>query len=132
MTFYRRNLPHWQPEGKPIFLTWRLFGSLPIRRRIPVHSRPHRTRASSVPTSTNLATLQVAEIHGVGKLQVENAIFGHETNADAIGEADVLDQPVGRGQWFGRQGGSVPEKVGAFVLDFGGSKLEDFSFVDLN
>jgi REP-associated tyrosine transposase len=29
MTFYRRNLPHWHPEGKAIFLTWRLAGSLP-------------------------------------------------------------------------------------------------------
>lgn len=29
MVFYRRNLPHWQPESKAIFLTWRLFGSLP-------------------------------------------------------------------------------------------------------
>jgi len=29
MTFYRRNLPHWHPEGKAIFLTWRLYGSLP-------------------------------------------------------------------------------------------------------
>ena len=29
MTFYRRNLPHWQPDDKSIFLTWRLFGSLP-------------------------------------------------------------------------------------------------------
>jgi REP element-mobilizing transposase RayT len=36
MTFYRRNLPHWQPDGKSIFITWRLYGSLPasfIRRR---------------------------------------------------------------------------------------------------
>jgi putative transposase len=29
MSFYRRRLPHWQPEGVPIFLTWRLSGSLP-------------------------------------------------------------------------------------------------------
>ncbi len=29
MTFYRRNLPHWQPERQTIFLTWRLYGSLP-------------------------------------------------------------------------------------------------------
>ena len=29
MTFYRRNLPHWHPEGRNIFLTWRLYGSLP-------------------------------------------------------------------------------------------------------
>jgi putative transposase len=33
MSFYRRRLPHWQPEGVPIFLTWRLFGSLPKQAR---------------------------------------------------------------------------------------------------
>ncbi len=27
-TFYRRQLPHWQPAGATIFLTWRLYGSL--------------------------------------------------------------------------------------------------------
>src|ERR1700720_1704267 len=30
MAFYRRNLPHWHPERKCIFLTWRLHGSLPV------------------------------------------------------------------------------------------------------
>jgi len=29
MSFYRRRLPHWQPDGASIFLTWRLHGSLP-------------------------------------------------------------------------------------------------------
>ena len=29
MSFYRRRLPHWCPEGASIFLTWRLFGTLP-------------------------------------------------------------------------------------------------------
>ena len=28
-TFYCRNLPHWHPPGRAIFLTWRLCGSLP-------------------------------------------------------------------------------------------------------
>jgi putative transposase len=28
MSFYRRRLPHWQPDGVPIFLTWRLHGTL--------------------------------------------------------------------------------------------------------
>lgn len=28
-TYYRRNLPHWHPPGRSIFLTWRLHGSLP-------------------------------------------------------------------------------------------------------
>jgi putative transposase len=29
MTYYERNLPHWHPDGRKIFLTWRLYGSLP-------------------------------------------------------------------------------------------------------
>jgi len=29
LEFYHRNLPHWQPKGASIFLTWRLYGSLP-------------------------------------------------------------------------------------------------------
>jgi putative transposase len=29
MTYYERNLPHWQPDGKVIFVTFRLYGSLP-------------------------------------------------------------------------------------------------------
>lgn len=29
VTQYNRNLPHWFPAGKSIFLTWRLYGSLP-------------------------------------------------------------------------------------------------------
>ena len=28
-SFYRRNLPHWQPGRTAIFLTWRLYGSFP-------------------------------------------------------------------------------------------------------
>ena len=29
MTYYERDLPHWQPDGAALFLTWRLHGSLP-------------------------------------------------------------------------------------------------------
>jgi REP-associated tyrosine transposase len=29
MSYYERNLPHWHPAAKDIFLTWRLYGSLP-------------------------------------------------------------------------------------------------------
>lgn len=28
-TYYERHLPHWQPPGKTLFVTWRLAGSLP-------------------------------------------------------------------------------------------------------
>ena len=29
VTYYERALPHWQPVGAALFLTWRLHGSLP-------------------------------------------------------------------------------------------------------
>jgi len=29
VTYYARNLPHWHPDGRAVFLTWRLSGSLP-------------------------------------------------------------------------------------------------------
>jgi putative transposase len=35
MTYYKRRLPHWQPPGQDIFITWRLYGSLPVQFRPP-------------------------------------------------------------------------------------------------
>jgi putative transposase len=29
VVFYRRDLPHWHPDRASLFITWRLFGSLP-------------------------------------------------------------------------------------------------------
>ena len=40
MSYYERNLPHWQPEGAALFLTWRLHGSLPRAVEILEHSSP--------------------------------------------------------------------------------------------
>jgi hypothetical protein len=43
MTYYERNLPHWQPESKVIFLTFRLYGSLPVavaRKLHKLHEDP--------------------------------------------------------------------------------------------
>ena len=37
--FCRRPLPHWQPEAKPIFLTWHLKGSLSCNRYPPPSSQ---------------------------------------------------------------------------------------------
>ncbi len=33
VTFYRRHLPHWEMPGQNLFITWRLFGSLPAKFR---------------------------------------------------------------------------------------------------
>ncbi len=37
---YRRNLPHWHPQGKALFVTWRLHGSLP--RAVPAPRKPEQ------------------------------------------------------------------------------------------
>ncbi len=44
--FYHRNLPHWQPRGRPLFLTFRLFGLAPDRpgRGTPGHEFARRDR----------------------------------------------------------------------------------------
>ena len=42
--FYRRRLPHWQPEDVPVFLTWHLKDSLPLHR-YPPPSSPSAGRA---------------------------------------------------------------------------------------
>jgi putative transposase len=34
VAFYRRNLPHWHPNDKVLFITWRLHGSLPKQREL--------------------------------------------------------------------------------------------------
>jgi hypothetical protein len=35
VTFYRRHLPHLFHIGQPVFVTWRLNGSLPPSRSFP-------------------------------------------------------------------------------------------------
>ena len=42
MVFYRRRLPHWQPQEKALFITWRLYGSLPA-----TVARQHRKQAAA-------------------------------------------------------------------------------------
>jgi putative transposase len=39
VAFYRRRLPHFDEPGQPVFLTWRLHGSLPPNRSFPVATR---------------------------------------------------------------------------------------------
>ena len=49
MTFYSRNLPHWLPENACIFLTWRLYGSLPCGTVTPDCAR--RSKAKTCPSN---------------------------------------------------------------------------------
>ena len=34
MACYQRRLPHWPPEGKRLFVTWRLAGTIPPERYV--------------------------------------------------------------------------------------------------
>ena len=43
LTYYERNLPHWQPEGKALFVTWRLWRSLPPEACAKSRYRPPET-----------------------------------------------------------------------------------------
>ncbi len=49
--FYRRTLPHWQPPGASIFITWRLQGSLP--RIVITRLRTERERLDKKPRRPN-------------------------------------------------------------------------------
>jgi len=40
MRFYRRRLPHLDAPGMPVFVTWRLAGSLPQERKFPNETLP--------------------------------------------------------------------------------------------
>ena len=48
--FYRRNLPHIQPEGATLFITFRLVGSLPIEivKRLKVEKEDAETRINQI------------------------------------------------------------------------------------
>jgi hypothetical protein len=38
MSSFRRRLPHWRPDGRPLFPTWRLHNSPPLHRFFPAGS----------------------------------------------------------------------------------------------
>jgi REP element-mobilizing transposase RayT len=46
MAYYERHLPHWQPEGAALFITWRLHGSLPREVNFLGHRTAGREFAS--------------------------------------------------------------------------------------
>jgi len=39
--YYRRNLPHWHPPGAALFVTWRLYGSLPKAVLLMLEEKKH-------------------------------------------------------------------------------------------
>src|SRR5258708_25840578 len=61
MTFYRRRLPHWCPEGAVVFLTWRLFGTLPCHTVDQAHSLLTDGQASQLRTAAWMSPIRVLD-----------------------------------------------------------------------
>ena len=69
MSFHRRRLPHWVPEGAVIFMTWRLAGSEPIHPEflVKLANRADGRRQKSIvcPTFGVTATDSAAATHSL-------------------------------------------------------------------
>jgi putative transposase len=84
MSYYERTLPHWQPENRDLFLTWRLSGSLPpkvlaalrasktkeIGKRFVEFDR-QLDQASSGPLWMKEANIAAAVVKGIRMVQDE-------------------------------------------------------------
>ncbi len=98
MTFYRRNLPHWHPEGKSIFITWRLYGSLPA-------SVLKRIRTATNDRSTNPAEADSEESPGRIFRQLDATLDSARSGPLWLADpefAAYAEYPILRGAELGR------------------------------
>ena len=98
MAFYRRNLPHWHPEGKAIFITWRLYGSLPA-------SLLRKTRATRNSRATKALQDEPEESPGKDFLQLDAALDSAKSGPLWLADpefADYAEYPIVRGAELGR------------------------------
>src|SRR5216683_603613 len=98
MTFYRRNLPHWHPEGKSIFITWRLYGSLPA-------SMLKRIRTATNDRSTNPAKADSEESPGRIFRQLDATLDSARSGPLWLADpefAAYAEYPILRGAELGR------------------------------
>src|SRR5712664_2976390 len=98
MTFYRRNLPHWHPEGKSIFITWRLYGSLPA-------SMLKRIRTAKIDRSTNPAEADSEESPGRIFRQLDATLDSARSGPLWLADpefAAYAEYPILRGAELGR------------------------------
>jgi len=86
MTYYERNLPHWLPEAKAIFVTWRLQGSLPT-------SLLARLRTSREPPGHQFATAeQFLDHHRFGPAWLKNPSIAQCVQSSILKGANELQQ----------------------------------------
>lgn len=87
-TYYHRNLPHWQPPGTAIFLTCRLYGSLPENVIRQLQEAQELIRREKVTAESS--PKKVAEL----KLNQQKKLFA---KIDAI-----LDRAENGPRWLGQ------------------------------
>lgn len=93
MTFYRRNLPRWHPEGHAVFLTWRLYDSLPV-----AVARAARTATNGCATEDQDSPGKRFQLLDAA---LDSATFGPRWLADPE-IADYTEYPILRGAELGR------------------------------
>jgi putative transposase len=87
--YYERNLPHWQPEGRAFFVTWRLWGSLPA-------SALARVRAG-----LDAGAAVVAKEHGQDPDRTSRDRTPHPTKRRAVSAGEyfaAIDRELDRAQ----------------------------------
>jgi REP-associated tyrosine transposase len=98
MPFYRRNLPLWHPEGTSIFITWRLYGSLPS-------SLQKKNRTARNGCATNTSDLDAEDAPGEEFLQLDAALDSAKSGPLWLADpqiADYAEEPIVRGAELGR------------------------------
>ncbi len=98
MTFYRRNLPHWHPEGKTIFITWRLYNSLPA-------ALLKKMRTAAKDGATQPAGTGPEEFPGNKFLQFDSSLDAAKSGPAWLLDpefADYAEYPIIRGAELGR------------------------------
>ncbi len=100
--YYRRRLPHWQPPGATIFVTYRLFGSLPARVLDQLADEEHRLKREPLrpgESSLDRSTRIRRHIHGLTERALDTIRTGpqylaHSTIATIV--ADNLFEHMDR------------------------------------
>jgi REP element-mobilizing transposase RayT len=98
MAFYRRNLPHWHPAGKSIFITWRLYGSLPL-------ALLKKTRTARNGCATKASQPSPQESPGKKFRQLDAALDSAKSGPLWLADPEIAayaEYPIVRGAELGR------------------------------
>ena len=66
-----------------------------------------------------------ADVGRVRKLQIDERVFAVQLNLYYKGRADIVDLPIGSGEWLRREIRRAPENFPGFAFDFGRIEFKD-------